>query len=477
MADRNIQLGQQSTQASINATAPGDRIIFTGSATARYDLLSDREYAGEANFTSTEFGFRLGNGTRNVTVLNLKIRGRGFTIGDVTNISFEDNAFSDMVGHAIVGRERSNGLKIVSNTFERVRGYGVWELYSTTNFLCEDNEYIDCMHGGHLLGPRDGVVIRNNHLTGLTDWGYEIQDSGSVRSNGMIVDRNVMHGYKRAYGNTGGLSVVNIGNGTFIRDNYIRADYMGAGTESHLHVAIELNRFGTYAEINRNVAGSLRTDGYVWEMFAGYEMTSVAKFEDNKAFGKFGSLFGGTGQPTRPWPFGLRNTWDTNGANMPGPPGTIPPPEPEPPDVPAPSEFHAEPVAVDGRWAIRLTWKDNSTEEVSFTIRRKTRDGNDPWHHVKTTAADATAYVDLVYDPADPSKPFPANWVFKYELNGNSLDSDSEIVTTTVQIPSSAPPPIEPPPVEPEPDPVTATVWIETSTHGPGTATVTLEPK
>ena len=86
-----------------------------------------------------------------------------------------NNVFDDIAHSAIKATIPSDQLVIEGNTFTNVRGYGCVELYNVNRCSYSHNTFIDCSHGGHILGPWDDCTFSFNRGTGLTNMGLEIQ--------------------------------------------------------------------------------------------------------------------------------------------------------------------------------------------------------------------------------------------------------------------------------------------------------------
>jgi hypothetical protein len=252
-------------QAAVNASQNGDQINFSQgvyNVAGALKFKGSRFYAGtrgtQMDFSNTSFGIHLGAGAQDITITRFIFTGAGIDMGSGSpntlyrNIDILGNAFRNIPTNAIKATIASEDLTIDGNEFINVRGYGAFEVYNTSRFSFKYNHVIDSSHGGHLLGPREDNVLAYNYITGLTDWGFEIQRSGQSVSTNLLVEGNVIHGFKRAYGNSGGLSVIaERGINTIVRNNYIRADHEGVPLEEgHLHVGIEAGFDSGFVEGN-----------------------------------------------------------------------------------------------------------------------------------------------------------------------------------------------------------------------------------
>lgn len=334
---------------------PGDTIVFApGNYAAFENRTSGVTYKGMPGATFTLNG-------RDIIVRGSDVRFEGFEftggridLARVSNVTFENNTFRDFGGNAIIGRNGSDGLKLLRNRFRNITGYGIVEIYSAKNAEFRFNEVTNCNHGGHWLGATN-LHVANNWYEGLTDWAVEAQDSGSLITQGNIVENNVAMNYRRGFGNTGGIGMPGgqanaPSRNNIIRNNYLRASFTPGApmSEGRLHVAIEVTNWWE-GSITGNIVGSDRTDNYVWQSGVGYKTPAGTT---GAWYGRFGTGYGGFGKPLNPWPV-AGNTWDANVANMPAPPkksdvlgGTTPPPDPGPEPEPEPTPPTTQPVTL-----------------------------------------------------------------------------------------------------------------------------------
>lgn len=343
-ATLTVQPGQPIPQGN-----PGDTVVFApGNYGAWEQRANGVTYKGMPGAV-----FALGG--RDIIVRGHDVRFEGFEftggrvdLANVRNVTFENNTFRDWGGNAVIGRNGSDGLKFIRNKWRNITGYGIVEIYSAKNPQFKFNEITNCNHGGHWLGATNGVFA-NNWAEGLTDWLFEVQDAGSLITQGNTFENNVALNYRKGYGNTGGIGMPGgqanaPSRNNIIRNNYLRASFSAGApmSENRLHVAIEVTNWWEGA-ITNNTIGSDRTDNYVWQSGVGYK--TPAGTTGNRWFGRFGTGYGGFGKPLNPWPV-AGNSWDTNVANMPPPPkksdvlgGVEPtpePPDPEPEPEPEP---------------------------------------------------------------------------------------------------------------------------------------------
>jgi len=74
---------------------------------------------------------------------------------------------------------------------------------------------------------------------------------------------------------------------------------------------------------------------------------------------------------------------------------------------------------------VKLTWKDNSTNEVGYKVQRKTNQGN--FADIASTAADMVSYIDLGLTPNTTY----TYRIYGYNTAGNSVQYSNEVTITT----------------------------------------------
>lgn len=243
-------------QAAINASRPGDEIVFgsgTYNTSGAIQVKSGRTYLGDntntaINVSNSAYAIDVEGNAADVVIRGFTLNGGGVDLGRGTpnvsvyrNIQILDNKINNTSTHAVRATIKTDGLVVDNNEFRNIGGYGTFNIYNASGLRWTYNKVFDAVHGGHLLAPRNDNVLAFNYMTGLQNWGFEIQQIGGSISRNLLVEGNVVFGYKRAYGNTGGLSVMaEGGENTIVRNNYLRADHPGVGLdEDHMHVGIE----------------------------------------------------------------------------------------------------------------------------------------------------------------------------------------------------------------------------------------------
>jgi hypothetical protein len=407
-------------QRAILNSASGDTIFFPAGTYDVWGMLSVRDRRTLQGENGTVLRFNTPNGygmtivgnAANVTITGLTLQGGGIDMGAgsrYTNINITNNHFLDLRNHGVAARIASSNLNISGNVFENVSAYGAVEIYHPTRLNYSGNRIANSTHGGHILGPLDDCVMSNNYATGLTEWLLEVQDIGSSVSTNMRIENNVAYDYRKGWGNTGGLSIVNHGDGTIIRNNYLRADFRPDArfSENHLHVAIEWNRFSVNSIVADNIIGNQRNnDNYVYQMGFGYYQVGVS-VNRNAFYGRFGTGYGGNGTPL-PGELGT-NTWDRAYSHMPPPPewtgggptggggggGGLPPgpPDPPPPQGPQPGPSNLPATATAGGTVV-LQWRDNTSGEAAFYIERSMVGENGPWVPLPPVNPNITHYTN-----------------------------------------------------------------------------------
>jgi hypothetical protein len=229
-------------QNAIDNSKPGDTICFAdGIHTPARQLLfrSGRTYSGRPGssilrFDKTEFGVTIEADARDITLTGITFQGAGIDMGAggpksrYTNIRIIGNRFTDIATNAIKCTIPSDQLIIEHNTFTNVRGYGCVEIYNMNRGSYSHNTFVDCSHGGHILGPLDDCTFSFNRGTGLTNMGLEIQRAGESVSRNMTVEGNIFYDWKLPFCNSFGLSVMaEEGINTRVINNYLRASRVG----------------------------------------------------------------------------------------------------------------------------------------------------------------------------------------------------------------------------------------------------------
>jgi len=322
-------------QNAIDASKPGDTVYFAeglhtpgGQITFR----SGRTYSGKPGatvlrFEKLEFGVTIEADAHDVTVTGITFRGAGIDMGGggptsrYTNIRIVGNEFRDIDTNAIKCTIPNDGLVIERNSFTNVRGYGCIEIYHMNRGSYSHNTFVDCMHGGHILGPLDDCNFSFNRGTGLTHMGLEIQRSGNSISHNMTVEGNVFYDWKLPFCNSFGLSVVaEEGINTRVINNYLRASRVGAWNPN---LEGQGERFGIGIEAGFD--SGIVEGNVIGGAFAHYITASGQKmlFRNNRFFGK--PVWG---SPIARWPgvhgkgtfIDQDNSWDRDFAKMPEPP-------------------------------------------------------------------------------------------------------------------------------------------------------------
>lgn len=469
------QSDQTAIQNAINASQPGDTIRFNAGEynTGMLRFKGSRSYTGDSGATLRNAGgnyvLTIEGNSSDVSISGLKFVGGGIDMGGgqkYRNVTITKNQFFDVPQHAVAMRVSADDLSITKNHFENVRGYGVIETYNTNRLDYSYNRIINSTHGGHILGPLADNRVVGNYMNGLKDWGIEIQRAGQSVSRNLLVADNVVFDFNRAYGNSGGLSVIaERGINTIVRNNYLRADHDGVPLEEgHMHVGIEAG-FDSGAVEGNTIGGPSSGGNFTHYISAsGLNM----QFKNNRFYGK--PMWG---HPMTNWsgdvPGGhgtfqdIGNTWDQNYANMPQPPAwngsanpaptptptpapaPAPTPTPTPTPAPAPAPGLAAPTNLRGDAlsisSIELNWKDASNNEKGFAVERRTTRGGDAWKQIAKVQAGTTRFVDTGLN---------ANWEYDYRIvafnDGGS--SRSGQITVQTREGTAAPQPVEPDPVQ-----------------------------
>ena len=267
-------------QAAIDASAPGDTILFFPGAyrlSAPLQLLSYRSYLGQggAQLLGRKGSFSAitpWNSTTRITIDGLVFSAAGLAVlGDqvpataarISNCTFENIAPSGNDWPASSGIFIASGLdnsSIVNNTFRNIlqpgqvssydiasaaiRGYNIKNSTIVGNRFDTVNEAIYLNFNGNDSYP--GVVIANNTGTQVHRMGIELQGSRTV---GLQVVNNTFSNFLNPYYNTFGLSIVVEGTGSVVQNNTLIASLPASGPNRY-GIAIEAG--GTAEKVSKN---------------------------------------------------------------------------------------------------------------------------------------------------------------------------------------------------------------------------------
>jgi hypothetical protein len=444
-------------QAAINASRPGDEIVFSPgnyNTSGAIQVKTGRTYLGDntntaINVSNSAYAIDVEGNAADVVIRGFTFNGGGVDLGRGTpnhsvyrNIQILDNKFNDSSTHAVRATIKTDGLVVDNNEFRNIRGYGVFEIYNSERLRWTYNKVYDSTHGGHLLAPRSDNVLAYNYMTGLRDWGFEIQQIGGSVSQNLLVEGNVVFGFKRAYGNTGGLSVIaEGGQNTVVRNNYLRADHPGVGLdEPHMHVGIEAG-FDTGVVEGNIIGGDVGAGNFTHYITAsgpnmlfrdndfygtpswGYFVRDWHGYDGSGSFREENNSRAGYNEMPQPWipTKDGRAPIDTGGGHPVEAPAPAPEPEPEPetpieetvaPEAPAVEEPVAEAPVAEEPVAEEPVAEEPVAEEPVAETPAETPVEAPAEAPVETPVAEEEQQPEVVAPPAaqpeSPSTPVPA---------------------------------------------------------------------
>ena len=337
---------------------------------------------------------------------------------------------------------------VTKNTFLNCGHRGIY-LFNLTETKIEDN-YFNCAQpiSGSFHTTSRNVSVSYNTVLGSKRHGIELQNYGDTES--LLVEGNYVGGWQDGrpqWSSHMALSIAMGGNAhnTMIRNNVLVADgvipqKISQGVPIHYFTAIEAMGKGYIIENNH-------AEGWGWYQLVGngdanwvtrnntwlgtdripvrrgsgphdgQEIVPEHGFTGGPAQNT-GNFYGKVGDKTRP-AAGVRN-------GQPNPnPNPNPNPQPQPDPGPAPGLLAASNLGGKGlsTSAIALSWKDNSTSESGYRIRRKTTRGGDAWVAIRRYPPAADRCVDHGLD---------ANWEYDYRmiaLGANATESASRPCT------------------------------------------------
>jgi hypothetical protein len=424
-------------RAALNASRPGDTVLFNGGTYNVSDLLilgSDRTIEGRNGATIKASGIRYtfgfqGNG-QNMTITGMKLDGAGIKgdgPGVYKNITITNNEIFNYntggVGGAIYINYRNENTRIANNIFrDATASWGI-QMYYSDRLTIERNTFHNLMQGAHLLNIYNDSKILYNKLTGLQRMGFEIQDLNWTQDapmRNLLVEGNVLYGWRNIYHESFGLSVVRQNSiNTRVINNYIRID----GTVRP-GIGLEFSaRTDGASEGNQSIVSGNTIIGNWFGFVAHY--WPEQRVQNNKFFGvswnNIGYVLawrghGGTpnnnqainnsintstaaapGIPTNVGA-GSSGTWGTPTTPAPTPTPT-PTPTP-PPQAPAPSPSQPtsnrpeKPTALVAQamspTSVKLQWNDNANNETAYRIEMSTN-GRD-FVRIAQLGANSTSY-------------------------------------------------------------------------------------
>lgn len=226
-------------QAAISASRAGDTVNFgpgTYDINSEIQLRSNREYKGwDATIKRHGTGFALGTDgiNYNITISSLTLDGGGFVQnGNQTGeaILIRDSRIQNLRG----GFPYGNGIlvpaglqksKITRNEFRNILGEtGIYGFTTFDKVEMSHNYFEDVFEGIHLYYNKGGSDLKVIHNTGVRTrrMGVELQ---GLDARNTLVEGNRFTDWVDPYHGSFGLSIMNYGSGTVIRNNFVEGPH------------------------------------------------------------------------------------------------------------------------------------------------------------------------------------------------------------------------------------------------------------
>jgi hypothetical protein len=451
-------------QAAINASKPGDTILFSGGTFNFSDGLlvpGDRTYKGQNGATlkgrSAE-GQLLALHSGNVTFTGLTFDGGGVFIdssagGFDQNVVFDSNVFklntSGIHANAISFTSGLQNSRITNNYFTGYTGgFGVYG-YNYNGLTIANNEFVNITAGMHIdaFSNSGNLLVEQNYLSGTKRMGFEFQSSATNlvfqdnwyehpnlsssfavnsdsmayslildKSSNITIRRNVVIAPERPDGVGCRIGFEVGGDNTLVEDNYINgvnhvvAVNDGVGTAS---VTVRNNKFLNYLQ---GAGMSYPGAGRSWTNTNNGPNTTLSSTmqariaaNDKPGIGSKRYGVGGSG-------------------------GTVTPPPPvgNDPAVSAPASPSGLAAIVTGANTVNLFWTDRAYNEDGYKVEQST-DGGKTWTQVAQLKPGA-ATLTLKNLIAGKSHSFR---VCAFNEGGNSSYTNSISVTPNALDPSA----------------------------------------
>lgn len=234
--------GQDDTaaiNAAINASRAGDTIHFgegTFDISSELVIRSNRTYKGwDATIKRHGTGFAMGTDgfNYNITIDSLTLDGGGFTLnGEKTGeaILIRDSRFQNIsggfpYGNAILVGPGLVKSKITRNEFVNILGEtGIYGFNVFDKVEMSNNYFEDVFEGIHLYYNRGGSDLKviNNSGIRFRRMGIELQ---GLDARNTLVEGNRFTDWVDPYHGSFGLSIMNYGSGTVIRNNFVEGPH------------------------------------------------------------------------------------------------------------------------------------------------------------------------------------------------------------------------------------------------------------
>jgi len=500
-------------RAAINASKPGDTILFTGGiydVSQTIELKSNRTYTGGGTLKRApgqDFILTTDGQNTGIKINNLTLDGGGLHAGngmarnmEVTNTRFQNITRGYPTGNAILLSAGAENSKFNNNTFYNVMGEtGIYGFVRFHNVEMNNNYFDTVMEGIHLwYESGENLQVKGNTFIRMKRMAVELQ---GYNARGIYVENNKASEWKDRYHESFFLSIVNQGYDIVVRNNHGASGKFGQiDPDAHnAPVGLEISGWGVLVEGNviegfreglhlMNIRDAVvRNNTFYNQTWMAIWRTGVStgqfngtnlRIENNTiynpkttAFMFHGSSSGWIGN-NKITLFGGQEYWDasgsafnnvtragnqvTKGTGNPQP-YTGPSPVGGNQNNPAPVETApASPsdlsLKIISPTQIDLTWKDNANNETGYKVFRRVS-GSQDWVLIATLDKNATTYKD---GTAQPNTTYIYR-VQAYNATGHSGFSNEPRATT--------PEPAKPAPVVPPAAPTGLKVTPRASTQ------------
>ncbi|WP_428940074.1 right-handed parallel beta-helix repeat-containing protein [Fontivita pretiosa] len=387
--------------AAINASAPGDTILFPGGT---YNITQPivvkgggRIYKGAngATIVSNGAGKRVFHLVENnATFSQLTFQGAGLFI-DRTNSSQ-----SGMVQGVIVDNCRFNvqgggngieftvGLRnsrITNNTFNPINGDNGIYGYNWDNLVIANNEFYNGNEGIHLIAhwdPSPNLLIEQNYFSGLRRMGIEIQGGGvnTIIQDNFYENPSLSPRYNDNLSCFAYSIICDRSQNTIVRRNTSIAPQRPDGTG--VRVIFELGGFNLQAYDNYSYGGN--------HVVAVNGTNATGVVRDNR----FSNYLIGPSNANGAKVVFINNgpnvplTWDINrGRPYPNQRFGEAPPVGEAPESPSALSYQVQSISV-----VNLFWTDESDNELGYRIEVLSDDGTS-WHDLASVGENVTSFT------------------------------------------------------------------------------------
>ncbi len=227
-------------RAAINASKPGDTIVFTG---GRFDvkdmiqLKSDRTYTGGGTLyrkPGEGFIFSTDGSNSNIRINNLTLEGGGLNGGNgmargmvITDTTFKNITRGWPTGNAILLTAGAENSKFNNNTFVNIMGENAIYGFNRFHNVEISNNYFDTVQEGvHLAYDNggDNLQIKNNTFIRVHRMAIELQGRGATNT---LIEGNKASEWNDPYHGSFFLSITNLARGVTVRNNHAASGKFG----------------------------------------------------------------------------------------------------------------------------------------------------------------------------------------------------------------------------------------------------------